>query len=219
MPDTKLSALTAVVTPVSTDQFYVNQGGISKMETRAQLHTLESGEHFILPSVNEAATPTIAFGDGDSGFYEEVDDNLAMAIGGSKKFNFFVVGSRNIFNSTSNLELQSAGGIGLIVRAGGLVTSNFAAGIIASTTQTQGQGSLNRNVNEVATVANTNDTVTLPSAVAGLRITIINNGANTLQIFPASGDDAGAGVDTAITLAAGSNIEKLTYDATTWEAV
>ena len=217
MPNAKLSDLTVVVTPASTDQFYVNQGGVSKMETRAQIHTLESGEHFILPQVNEAATPTLAFGDGDTGFFEQGDDDLAIAIAGFKKFQFFVAGGRNIFNSTSNLEFQVGGSIGLVVRAGGLVTSSFAAGITASTTQTQGQGALTKNMNEVATVANANDTVTLPSAVAGLRIIIINNGANTLQIFPASGDDAGAGVDTAITLAAGSNIEKVTYDTTTWE--
>lgn len=94
------------------------------------------------------------------------------------------------------------------------------SGITASTTQTQGQGPLTRDVNEVSTVANANDTVTLPSATAYSRtITIINNGANTLQIFPASGDNLGAGVDTATTLASGSNVRYTNYDATNWEAV
>ncbi len=64
MPDTKISALTAVVTPASTDEFAVNQGGTSKKMTRAQVHTLESGESLIGenaagPSiVDEAATVT-----------------------------------------------------------------------------------------------------------------------------------------------------------------
>lgn len=40
MADTKISALTAVVTAATTDQFAINQGGTSKMETVAQLQTL-----------------------------------------------------------------------------------------------------------------------------------------------------------------------------------
>lgn len=37
MADTKISALTAVVTPALTDEFVVNQGGVSKKITRAQM--------------------------------------------------------------------------------------------------------------------------------------------------------------------------------------
>ena len=44
MANTKISALGAVATPASTDEFAVNQGGTTKKETRAQIHTLESGE-------------------------------------------------------------------------------------------------------------------------------------------------------------------------------
>lgn len=46
MADTKISALGAVATPASTDQFAVNQGGTTKRETRAQIHALETGETF-----------------------------------------------------------------------------------------------------------------------------------------------------------------------------
>jgi len=92
-----------------------------------------------------------------------------------------------------------------------------SATLTASTTQTQGQEPLVSTINEVSVVANANDTVTLPSALAGSCVRIINNGANTLRIFPASGDDAGAGVDTQVTLASGSNVHYCAYDATTWE--
>ncbi len=68
MANAKISALPAVTTPASTDEFAVNQGGTTKKETRAQLHTLESGEHLILPQVDEAATPTLRIGD-IAGFY------------------------------------------------------------------------------------------------------------------------------------------------------
>ena len=39
MPDTKISALTAVATPAGTDEFAVNQGGASKKMTLSQVET------------------------------------------------------------------------------------------------------------------------------------------------------------------------------------
>jgi len=43
MSDTKISALPAVVTPAGTDQFAVNQGGVSKSETLSQLSSYIAG--------------------------------------------------------------------------------------------------------------------------------------------------------------------------------
>ena len=108
-----------------------------------------------------------------------------------------------------------------ILNIGSLTNGNLSTvnGITASTTQSQGEGALTGKINEVATVASANDTVTLPAAAAGNSCIIINNGANTLQIFPASGDNAGGGVDTAITLAAGSNLFLVAYNATNWETL
>lgn len=102
----------------------------------------------------------------------------------------------------------------------GIERRSIAATITASTTQTQGQQPLTKDVNEVSVVANANDTVTLPTAPTYSRtVCIINNGANVLQIFPASGDDLGAGVNTSTTLAAGSNVRYTNYDATNWKAI
>lgn len=105
---------------------------------------------------------------------------------------------------------------------GDLIVDGFnlhstTAGITASTTQSQGQQVLTTDINEISTVANANDVVTMPTAVAGMIIRIFNNGANTLQIFPSSGDDLGAGVNTSVTLTAGSNVTYISYDATNWE--
>ena len=91
------------------------------------------------------------------------------------------------------------------------------SGITASTTQTQGQQPLTTDINEISTVANTNDTVTLPAAVTASEIVVINNGVNTLQIFPASGDDVGDGVNVATNLSSGSNVTFIAIDATNWE--
>ena len=104
-----------------------------------------------------------------------------------------------------------------------VLTSYMAAsfsvttGITASTTQTQAGGTaLTTTVNNVTTVANSNDAVTMPTAVAGKICIIFNNGANTMKIFPAVGDDNGAGVDTAATLAAAGKKCYIAKDATTW---
>jgi len=102
------------------------------------------------------------------------------------------------------------------------VLTNWEAhvGITAATTQTQGQGALLSNWNEISTVGTTNDVVTLPTAAAGLCITIINNGANTLQIFPATGGNIdGLGVNTSTTLAAGESVQFFAKDATNWDTV
>jgi hypothetical protein len=74
--------------------------------------------------------------------------------------------------------------------------------ITASTTQAQGQGPLSARYNDITMCANANDTVTLPAADPALgQIWVINYGAQTLRVYPASGDSLGAGTDVPITLA------------------
>lgn len=76
-------------------------------------------------------------------------------------------------------------------------------GITASVTQTQGQQALTKEWNEVSTCATTNDVVTLPTVRAGRRCVIWNRGAETLQVFPASGDKINGGsTDASVTIAA-----------------
>jgi hypothetical protein len=90
-------------------------------------------------------------------------------------------------------------------------------GITASTTQTQGQGALTGEINQISTCANTNDTVTLPVAtVSGKYCLVINDGAQTLQVFPASGGDLGAGLNTAITISASTSVLFIAKSATNW---
>lgn len=97
-----------------------------------------------------------------------------------------------------------------------LIAVDTNAGITASTEQSQGQGALTAQVNEISTVANDGDNVTLPTAVTGLEIEIINNGAETLQIFPASGDNLGLGVNASEELEANERVKFVAYDTTNW---
>jgi len=50
-----------------------------------------AGTELLLPNAggDVFATPTLAFGDGDTGFYENVDDQLFLSMGGLKSFFFF----------------------------------------------------------------------------------------------------------------------------------
>jgi len=94
---------------------------------------------------------------------------------------------------------------------------SVTAGITASTTQTQGQQPLVSDLNEVSVVANLDDVVTLPEAVAGRETTIVNDGANTLQIFPASGDDLGNGINISTQLETNEQVEFISFSSTTWK--
>ena len=97
------------------------------------------------------------------------------------------------------------------------VQAGVSAGVTATNPGVQGDNPITTQITEVSVVANTNDAVTAPAAVAGREFTVINNGMQTLEIWPASGDNLGSGVDTAVTLAAGSNVTYVAYDATNWE--
>lgn len=144
-----------------------------------------------------AAGPTFAFvGENDSGLYSGGDNDVRIGIGGAEKVRF------------TSTEVTAATGV--------FFHGSVTAGITASTTETQGQQPLTSEINEVST-ATANDVVTAPAAVAGRCFKIANNGGATIQIFPASGDNLGGGVDTAVTLTNGTNREYCAYDATNWE--
>ena len=45
-----------------------------------------AGVRLLLPQENGAATPTLAFGDGDSGLFERLDNEIGIAIAGAEQF-------------------------------------------------------------------------------------------------------------------------------------
>jgi len=54
-----------------------------------------AGTRLTLPLEDDAITPTLAFGDGDTGFYERVDDDLRVSVGGVNTFLFFLTQFRS----------------------------------------------------------------------------------------------------------------------------
>lgn len=96
---------------------------------------------------------------------------------------------------------------------------SVTAGITADPVQNQGNMPLTTILNEISVCAGVGHVVTLPTAVAGLKCRIINNGGNALGIFPAAGDDLGAGANArrAADLPATKNIYFEAYNVTNWE--
>lgn len=95
-----------------------------------------------------------------------------------------------------------------------------ATGITASTTQSQGQQPLTTRVNNVATVGTSGDVVTLPAAEPGLWVVVRNSGANSMQVFPASGDAINAlGTDAAISIAASTTRVFFGVSTTLWVTI
>lgn len=108
------------------------------------------------------------------------------------------IGGTKTFSSPVNY----AGGTGITAHAGG------------------GQGSavaLTAEVNFVTTVASSGDSVKLPTAALGLRITVFNQGANATDIFPVSGGQIDAlGTNAAYSLSAGSSKSFYGKSSTAW---
>jgi len=126
-------------------------------------------------------------------------------------------------STTATAALPLTGGTltgNLTMGAGTFLQDSVSAGITASVTQTQGEQPLVSGINEISICANANDTVTLPTTVTGKSVTIINNGANTLQIFPpVSSYIDELAIDTATTIEAGTTAIFRAYNSTQWETV
>jgi hypothetical protein len=180
-------------------------------------------------AIGDGAGASITTGSGNTCLGEGAGANLSTGFSnlilGASAGGTLTTGTGNVLLAA---DVPTAGTSDYLGIANGAITGDMAAsqitfrrittaGITASTTQTQGNGALTSDVNQIAVCANANDTVTLPPARAGLEVIVINSDpANTLQVFPASGNDLGAGVDTATTQATGITNRYVAYDTTNW---
>ena len=78
------------------------------------------------------------------------------------------------------------------------------SGLTAHVGSAQGSGPILASYNIYDTVATGGDAATLPASFSEGTVIYIKNGAaaNSMDIFPASGDDLGEGADTVLALAA-----------------
>jgi hypothetical protein len=236
----------------SADRLALITGGVLVAEL---FETAGVDPQLILVQNNDPARPTLAFGDGDTGLHEAVDDFVNFSNAGTDKLQFGVNALTCLNNSDSfNLFYQSPAatvptfvpnrtdnntGIGhaaadqLSLVAGGLEGLRLAelnSGVIqvpdAQLAITAfaggGQGSAVPIISSyavVTVVATAADSVRLPDVFAVNSLITIKNDDSTdaCDVFPASGDDLGAGTDTAESLAAGASITYIaTVANTTW---
>jgi hypothetical protein len=95
----------------------------------------------------------------------------------------------------------------------GILRGNtLSLALTADVGSAQGGCPLTSSFNVIAVCANAGDSVTLPAVFrAGTVVFIKNNGAASCDVFPASGDNLGAGANTAAALA---NTKGIAYIAT-----
>lgn len=195
MAGSKVSALTALAAePADTDEFYINDGGVSKAIAWSVMKTMTSPT-FITPALGTPASGVITN----------------------------CTGGPTLTSATFITPALGTPASGVLTNCTGapmftLMKRSVTAGVTAAVGSSQGDGPITTDIVQISTCANAGDAVTLPAAAAGLEVTIVNNGAQACDVFPASGDNLGAGADTAASLAAGANITYVAYDATNWFA-
>jgi len=204
-------------------------------------------------SANDATLPALAFGDGDSGFYEPTDDTVRVVISGVARwawtgnaFSGEATDGPLLSNVTATATVPTliakkddadtgigAGGTNrLSLISGGVEAMRFTGdltdiliahevnvGLTADAGSSQGDGPITSSFNVYSTVGSAGDAATLPSQVElGMVVYIKNDAAvNSMDVFPASGDDAGAGTDVAVAIAAGDfAVFMVTVAGTTW---
>ncbi len=93
------------------------------------------------------------------------------------------------------------------------LTANSGGGGVGSCLQ------LLSSYNVISVSAAPGDSVCAPTAVAGYGTFIVNNGASAVDVYPFTDDNLGGGVNTAVSLAAGSNIRYFAIDGVNWEVM
>ena len=106
------------------------------------------------------------------------------------------------------------------VTATGLTTDSVDPAITAHAGGGQDTATaLTKNLNIVTTVATAADSVTLPAASAGLRITIVNLGANALAVFPYTSDSINdAAADASVSQDPETSVTYNCYTGVLWES-
>jgi hypothetical protein len=128
--------------------------------------------------------------------------------------------SGNIFsvNDVSGIPMIAvdAGGNIYFATSGGYVAYGVTSSITAAGS-TQGTAtSLTRPINIVSTVSSSTGVV-LPATVAGMRMIVVNNGANALNVYPPSGGAINSGAtNAAYSQPVGSRIEFIASSTTQW---
>ncbi len=216
--------------------------GAKEMLRLVETGTATTDQIIIAPAgvIGDTATPALAFGDGDSGFYESADDILWVTIAGGNKFRFqastFIGNSSGAayiqasagsvgaptyaINGDSDTGIYSTGADALSISTGAVEAKRFQAATVQTTTATQTEiiaipvasgTTFGYRINIVGNEAATGDTVF--ESIFGA---IHNQGGTTAIVGSDIVDrteDAGAAA-WVVTVAADDTTDALTVDVT-----
>ncbi|KKN73341.1 hypothetical protein LCGC14_0401540 [marine sediment metagenome] len=97
---------------------------------------------------------------------------------------------------------------------------SIAENVTAHAGSSQGDGPITTDIVQISTCGVAGDAVTLPPIVPGMLITIENNGANSADVFPATGGNInGGGVNLAEALPAGEFVTYYAFDGVNWSTL
>jgi ABC-type amino acid transport system permease subunit len=145
-----------------------------------------------------------------------VSDAWTIRMEGTNRLNY----SASAFAFQEETEISTTAGALKLAPTTNLVLNSINAGVTADTGSSQNDGAITKLITQIAVCANAGDAVTLPAAVAGSIIIVMNDGANAADVFPASGDNIDeAGTNTAYSLAVNKNAMFIAHDAEHWSII
>ena len=202
----KISELTETTTPASSDVVPIVQSGVTK---KVQVSNLLNSSNV---DINGGTIDGTVIG-------ATTKANGSFNVLTSKYYGglglVFTPALISILTFNGDVDCNLAG---IDVSASGdVVFSGGTTTITAGTTQTQAGGTALTKYRNIVTTANSDDAVTLMAAAAGLTVMVLNNTANTIRLFPASGDAIGAAsADAKLDLTTKTGVLLHAVDATTW---
>lgn len=106
-------------------------------------------------------------------------------------------------------------------RLDGLLELNsIAAGVTAAAGSSQGDGAITTLITQISACGTAGDAVTLPAAKAGAVIIVMNDGVESADVFPATGDDINElGANVQYPLPANKNAMFIAHDTTHWSVI
>lgn len=143
---------------------------------------------------------------------------VGIGVSGADQYGWTGIPSPASAASGNAVDINALGGI---AKSGGSMTGflkmSYEAGIVATGSTQGGAYALTKQFNEVTYAATGADGVALPTASAGLEITIINACSFDVKVYPAGTnliESNSAGV--AVTLGAGARIKFVTLNSSKW---
>jgi len=190
-----------------------------KTQTARIATVATAGDSVMLPAsvagyelmlINHGANAMQVFGSGS----DTVDD-IATATGVSQMANSLVIYTCTTAGAWYSEGLATGYG------GPGLQTSSYVNGLTAFAGGGQGSATpLTAMINRVTVVATANDSVKMPVCVPGLVINVANASANSMNLFPNTGDQINAlGINAAFAIAGGKCANLTSAVAGQWHAV